>query len=235
MTYADMIAEALRLLHANANEPLTARLAAAINGVGEEDRARTLREATDEWIRAMSEDENYKDYIDGVFGALDRCFTDIELRGILSLGRAAIPEGGEAFGSYRRYAVAELIPSGAVPVAVEVSNPWGKPERLSMGVEYFIEAGELLLPAECEGAAILYRAALPRVTLAEDLSAVVPLPAQIASLVPYFLAAELYRGEEPGEAAELLSLYERGMTRAAALVSPVQDRVINVMSIDFGG
>jgi hypothetical protein len=235
MTYADLIAEALRLVHANTDEPLTARQAAALNGVGEEDRARTLREATDEWIRAMSEDENYKDYMDGVFGAMDRCFTDIELRGILPLRRAAIPDGGEARGSYRRYAVAELIPSGGVPVAVEVSDHRGRPERLSMGVEYFIEAGEMLLPAECEGAAILYRAVLPRVTIADDLTAAVPLPVQIASLVPYFLAAELYRGEESGEADELMALYERGMARAAVPASPAQDRVINVMSVDFGG
>ena len=235
MTYAELIAEALRLLHANANEPLTARLAAAINGVGEEDRARTLREATDEWIRAMSEDENYSDYIDGAWGAMHRCFTDIETRGALPLCRAAVPDEGEALGSYRRFMVTELIPAGGIPVAVEVRDTYGRPERLSLGLEYFIEAGELLIPDECEGAAILYRPTLARVTIADDLSATVPLPAQVVCIVPYFIAAELYRGEEPGEAAELMAMYERGMTSAAAVLTPVQGRVDNVIGVDFWG
>lgn len=235
MTYADMIAEALRLLHANANEPLTARLAAAINGVGEEDRARTLREATDEWIRAMSEDKNYSDYIDGAWGAMHRCFTDIETRGALPLCRAAVPDDGEVYGSYKRYEVDRILPSGGEPVRVEIMGRDGRPERLTPGIEYFIEAGELLLPAECERVAILYRPELPRVTIADDLSATVPLPAQVVCIVPYFIAAELYRGEEPGEAAELMAMYERGMTRATAVLTPVQGRVDNVIGVDYWG
>ena len=236
MTYADLIAEALRLVHANTDEPLTARQAAALNGVGDGAAAKTIKEATAAWIRAMSEDKNYSDYVDNVWGAMDRCFTDIELRGVIPPRRVALlREGGVPYGSYLRYEIPALLPDGGKPVSVLVRRPDGESEALFADLDYFIEGDELLLPAEVDGASLVYLPQIPRVRLSDDLTACLPLTAQIASLVPYFLASELYRAEEPGEADELRAAYERGMERIARDVPGGCARVRRVMGVDFGG
>ncbi len=196
MTYAQIFAEALRLMFAT----------------GTDDFA-----ATAKGISGLIGNPNYRDYLLSMPGSVNRCFADLTAKGVIPhrIERVDADEGVNAGDGYRMLELHDRIPDCGEIVGVM----WMRSavDRVSMepGEDYYIEGDELYLPVGW-ACAVYYAPTLPYVDETTDLDAAVPLSLELAAAVPYFIKSELYRQEEPHEASEALNLYEH----MVALVKP---------------
>lgn len=189
MTYAQIYAESLRLMFA----------------AGTDDFA-----ATAEGIAGLIGSPNYRDYMLALPGAVNRCFADLEAKKALpwAVKRVGADEGDDVGGGFHRVILFEAIPDCYEIERVVCRRGYGEEIDLVLHEDYFLEGDELILPAGDEHV-IHYTPVLPRVDEATDLDAIVPLSPALAAAVPYYVKSELYRVEEPHEAAEALNLYEQ--------------------------
>ena len=58
---------------------------------------------------------------------------------------------------------------------------------------------------------VLYRPTIPRVDSLTDDDWEIPVPENIAALIPYFVKGDLYRDDEPNEASEARNWFEAGI------------------------
>ena len=212
MTYAQIYAESLRLMFA----------------AGTDDFA-----ATAEGMAGLIDNPNYRDYMLALPGAVNRCFADLEAKKVLHW-KVARPDmsGADDVGDYKRLILSEVIPDCYEIERVVCHRGYGGKVILDAGEDYFIEGDELLLP-KGEECAVHYTPVLPKITVETDLDGQVPLSPALAAVVPYYVKGELYRQEEPHDAAEAYNLYEQ---RVAQVCPPVgQMRGSVTMVYGFGG
>lgn len=209
MTYAEIYAEALRLMFATGSDDIA---------------------ATAEGLAGLVGNVNYRDYMLSMPGAVNRCFADLEAKKVLpwKTARVGNEDGDKVGGGYRRVLLSEIAPDCLEIERVTQRQEYGDEAELTAGEDYFIEGDELIL---IPGATVIrYTPALPRIDAGTDLDAKVPLPEALAAVVPYYVKGELYRREEPGEAAEAHSIYEQRV----AQVYPEPSRVQTAVKMVYG-
>ena len=188
MTYAQIFAESLRLM-----------FAAGTDDFG----------ATAEGLAGLSGNPSYSDYLLSMPGAVNRCFADLEAKKVLPWRtvRVSAEEGDRVSGGYRRVLLSELAPDCYEIEQVIQRRDYGDTLYLTAQEDYYLEGDELILiPGNT---VIRYTPVLPRLGEGTDLDAKVPLPETLAAVIPYYVKGELYRQEEPREAAEAHSIYEQ--------------------------
>lgn len=197
-TYAQLYAESLRLMFAT----------------GTDDFA-----ATAEGMAGLTERPDYRDYLLSMPGAINRCFADLEAKKVLPWARRRVgaAEGDDVGGGYRRVILSEVMPDCYELERVVCHRGYGETVDMVLHEDVFIEGDELILPGGDEYV-LYYTPVLPRIDEATDLDAAVPLSPALAAAVPYYVKGELYRVEEPHEAAEAHNLYEQ---RVAQITPPV--------------
>lgn len=209
MTYAQIYAEALRLMFATLSDD-----------IGD----------TAEGMAGLVGNVNYRDYMLSMPGAVNRCFADLEAKKVLpwKTARVGSADGDKVGGGYRRVLLSEIAPDCFEIERVTQRQEYGSEAELTAGEDYFIEGDELILiPGDT---VIRYTPALPRIDAGTDLDAKAPLPEVLAAVVPYYVKGELYRREEPGEAAEAHSIYEQRV----AQVYPAPSRVQTTVKMVYG-
>ncbi len=199
MTYAQIYAESLRLMFA----------------AGTDDFA-----ATAEGMAGLLDNPNYRDYMLALPGAVNRCFADLEAKKVLpwAFKRVGADEGDDVGGGFRRVILTAIIPDCYEIERVVCRRGYGEEIDLIRREDWFLEGDELVLPGGDEHV-VHYTPVLPRVDETTDLDAIVPLSPTLAAAVPYYVKGELYRVEEPREAAETHNLYEQ---RVAQVTPPVR-------------
>lgn len=209
MTYAQIYAESLRLMFATLSDD-----------IGD----------TAEGLAGLVGNVNYRDYMLSMPGAVNRCFADLEAKKVLpwKTARVGSADGDKVGGGYRRVLLSEIAPDCFEIERVTQRREYGDETELTAGEDYFIEGDELIL---IPGATVIhYTPALPRIDAGTDLDAKVPLTEVLAAAVPYYVKGELYRREEPGEAAEAHSIYEQRV----AQVYPAPSRVQTTVKMVYG-
>ena len=207
MTYAQIYAEALRLMFATLSDD-----------IGD----------TAEGMAGLVGNVNYRDYMLSMPGAVNRCFADLEAKKVLPwrTARVGSADGDKVSGGYRRVLLSEIAPDCYEIERVTQRREYGDEAELTAGEDYFIEEDELIL---IPGATVIrYTPALPRIDAGTDLDAKVPLPELLAAVVPYYVKGELYRQEEPHEAAEAHNLYEQRVAQASPPVRQTRGSVAMV-------
>lgn len=189
MTYAQIYAESLRLMFAT----LTDDISPTAEGMGE-----------------LVGDSNYLDYLLMMPGAVNRCFADLEAKKVLpwKTVKANMENADDVGGGYKRFVLSEMIPDCFEIERVECRRGYEESVDLAMHEDCFLEGDELILPTG-EEYVIHYTPTLPRIDDGTDLDTRVPLSPTLAEAVPYYVKGELYRLEEPHEAAEAHNLYEQ--------------------------
>lgn len=189
MTYAEIYAESLRLMFATGSDDIAPTAA----GMAE-----------------LLEDSNYRDYLLSMPGAVNRCFADLETKKVLpwKTARPDMSEADDVGGGFKRLILSEVIPNCYEIERVVCHRGYGETVDLILHEDCFVEGDELILPKGDEYV-IHYTPALPRVGVETDLDTAVPLPPALAAAVPYYVKGELYRIEEPDEAAAAHNLYEQ--------------------------
>lgn len=208
MTYAQIYAESLKLMFAT----LTDDIAPTAEGMGK-----------------LLTDPNYRDYLIIMPGAVNRCFADLEAKKVLPW-RTVKPNmdtADDVSGGYKRLLLSEMIPDCYEVERVICHRGYGERIDLVMHEDCFLEGDELILPAG-EEYVIHYTPTLPRIDDGTDLDTTVPLPRTLAEVIPYYVKGELYRLEEPHEAAEAHNLYEERVAQVYPPAGQRQDSVAMV-------
>lgn len=180
----------------------------------------TIEEGT---VAGLATDENYSVYLAGMVGSINRCLSDLEAKGALPEKRMELSVAeGEITGDRILFDLSGLAYSEIVRVVKAAA--WG----YDGCCPYDLEANVLTLDydaGEQPSFALIYLPRAERVSLATSNSDPIDLPDYLACLVPYFIKGDLYRDDEPSEAAEARNYYEAAV---AALLSKKQQ--VNVQS-----
>ena len=182
-------------------------------------------------LSVLKSDEECKDYLANMPGAINRCLANLESRNVLPIKRAILSRfSGEVYGGCVRYELSAILPD-----LFKVERVVWEREKggYNSSVGYTGEGDTLLLAeiADGERYIILYRPRVKRVTPLSDDATELDIPEHIAALIPYFIKGELYRIDEPDEAQEARNLYEAGLAEIVQESCGVQSKVKTVYSM----
>ncbi len=179
-------------------------------------------------IREDNLNINDIEYLNGMPGAINRCFADLESRKIL-------PE--RSYPLNKEYALASDYflrwPLSGVPDFYDVSRIVKESGRIySPSESYRREGGTLVLPNDKYSKyTLVYYPKIERITSATSNYYEPDIPDNIAAIIPYFIKAELYRDDEPNEAGEARNWYEAALLNVETSHG-VGARVEDVYSLD---
>lgn len=201
-------------------------------------------------VAAMADSEDYRLFYKGMPGAINRALADLEARRILPLKRVVLyepqqaitpPVGGdtssvaggravpyEVRGNRARFMTD--LPDMAAPARVVVEGDHGCDDNYP----YRFEAGVLTI-ADFDATAtfeLLYHPRIVRVRADTPNATELALPEALAAALPYYLKADLYRVDEPGEANDARNWYEAAVAQYAATLT---DGVQNTVETVYGG
>ena len=165
-------------------------------------------------------DENYSGYLINMPGAINRCFSSLEEKRVLpSRSEDLNPECEEKTSSYWRYDLGDISDFFDIERIVRISSDG----EYDSNCEWHREANTLVLEINWvwdsennkfisnSSYTLIYKPRLDRINSATEETKDLNIPDYIASYIPYFLKGDLYRDDEPNEAAEARNWYEQAM------------------------
>lgn len=206
MRVGDIKVEALKLMYVTDGEDIRAEDLADLGGL-----------------------ENYRDYLVGMHGAINRCFSDLECKRVLPIKSYPLnASDGLASASAYKFDLASLLPD-FFDVARIVRDA---PDGYNGSCDFVREGNVLILHGFDRDAEyrVLYYPKLARLTPDSGDLQELPIPDEIAAFIPYFLKGELYRDDEPNEASEARNWYEAAMEQIALPVVNNINRIGTVYS-----
>ncbi|MBQ8371555.1 MAG: hypothetical protein IJX38_01265 [Clostridia bacterium] len=191
MKLGEIKLDALRLMHANVGEQLAL-----------------------EHMDVYYNSDEYRDYLWNMPGAITRCLFDLEEKRILPTKEYRANESS----LNRSY--------GRIKIDVSSIDDIHEIDRISFenssgdygsDIEYVFDGDFVIIDEWIDPIAVFtvhYLPSVKPVTMrSEDSEPLANVPDKIAALIPYFIKAELYREEEPEEAAEARNWYEAATER----------------------
>ena len=185
MTLGDVKADALRLM--GLDEP--------VNG---------------ENVADYEADDNWAPLVRMMWAAVNRCFADLETKRVLPLQRADLTDG-RGMGSWRVFYYGESVFEVARLVVegngyVDTDHPFLLEEAGYLRVMDYDATAQY---------AVLYRPRLERLRSTSGDDTEIPLPAALCDALPWFVKSEVFRLDEPAEAAEARNFYENAVSQYA--------------------
>lgn len=163
-----------------------------------------------EHLEQLAQEENYGSYLVNMPGAINRCFSSLEEKGVLPVKTYNL-KSSEALanGAFFRFDLSHIKDFFEIDRVVYEND---KGEYFG-NYEYQREGNIIVLPNIRGGESynILYKPKLERITDATENTYELPIPDNIASNIPYFIKGDLYRDDEPNEASEARNWYEAAM------------------------
>lgn len=185
MKIVDIYLEALRLMFVNANDLLVERD-----------------------FNVYKRDEKFASIIANMPGALNRCFSDLENKGVLPSKTIDLNELKPlAIGETYHFDLSS-VEDFFEPVRLAMFSDAG---AYSSNSDFVLDGGCLVIPAydrDREHYVLHYKPIITRVTSGTDEKSDVGVPDNIATAIPYFIKGDLFRDDEPNEAAEARNWYE---------------------------
>lgn len=166
---------------------------------------------TIENLSSLCTNENYQVYLIGMKGAINRCFGDIESKGVLPVERAELSgSDGERRLGRVRFDLSLLIGEWSQILRIVRENEEGYEGHCPYDME---GTTAVVKESGCEEEyfTVLYRKKIRRITPAIGDGDEIDLPEEISALIPYYIKGDLFREDEPGEAGEARNFYEAGM------------------------
>ena len=178
---------------------------------------------TNELIERIAYNENYRDYMYNMPGAINRCFSILEEKRVLPTKRKELIRQETGSNGVLRFDL-DLIEDFFDIDRVVYDNDNGE---YVGSCDYQREGNVIILPpiGEEERYTVLYKPRLQRITSKTDNGMDVPIPDHIAAYVPYFIKGDLYRDDEPNEASEARNWFE------AAIESTLESRANKVNGV----
>ena len=179
-------------------------------------------------------DSAYRDYIYNMPPAINRAFHIIENKGVLKeIVRSYDAESTER---WKNVAVPEEIPSADGVLGGRLTRIDYRVLHHGVRVAFSDiigrSNGEVLLPSVVAGEQydVFYSPKIHRVTAETPEDTEIPIPDEIASLVPYYVKSELYREEDISEADNARAWFTAGLNEIVS-----RDIVPMGVSTVYGG
>ena len=189
MKYGDIKIEALKLMFINMGDDITV-----------------------DKLDTYAQDDTYSGYLVNMPGSVNRCFSVLESRGVLPPeSKPLTASDGVASGAFIRFNLPSLIENfyDIDRVVSETSDG-----EYCGDCDYQTEGDTLVLERyddEDITYTVLYRPTIPRIESLTDDDLEIPVPENIAALIPYCVKGHLYRDDEPNEASEARNWFEAGI------------------------
>lgn len=198
-------------------------------------RAEKPSELFFENLEFLKESEGCEEYLLGMPGAINRCFADIEAKGVLvdKCARLIRIENGKL-----KMETGEIVEDGN-RVGFDLTriiSDYGEFVRLICSCEYYYDPsfeydriGDTVtfkIPEGCNGVSVVYKPRIARVFSYTPEDEEIGLPDGIACLVPYFIVSELYSQDEPDAAARAREYYEAGILTQIRAREGIQGKVV---------
>lgn len=157
-------------------------------------------------LSSLKLDENFGRYVNSMPGAINRCYNRLEDSKVIPLKNITLTkEQGTIKNGRIRYNLAELIQDfGTLDrVIAETETSYNG------NCEYVMETNSIVVfPSIEDELTFIYSPKLTRITSYTEDETEIELPDKIASIIPYFIKGDLFREDEPAEAAEARNLFE---------------------------
>ncbi len=179
-------------------------------------------------LKKYARDDTYKSYLINMPGAINRCFSRIEEKGVLPLKSIQLDNNNwHVSGITIRFDVLEIKDYFDIDRVV-CENLSGCYDG---NYDYEFEGSTLVMEHSVgNNYRVVYRPKIARVNENTSDDCIVDVPDNIASHIPYFIKGDLYRDDEPNEAGEARNWFESTMAELSKQNTSKQSRVKNIYS-----
>ena len=203
MTLAELKIECLRIIFANADEILYP------------DR-----------LSEYETDEQYRDYLANMTGAINRCFSTLENKRVLPV-KTFLIESSSVVASRR----IRIDMKQAVSDFFDIDRVIGESDyTYKSNVDFWMAGDLLIVPNENLDYTVLYYPTLPRIKSTTSGDMEIPVPDNIAAYIPYYVKGDIYREDEPNEAAEARNWFEQAISELEGKREQYQGTVESIYS-----
>lgn len=221
MTYGEIKIESLKLMFVNAQDIIS-----------------------EDWLEVYEDDETFRSYLDNMRGAVNRCFAAIEEKRVLpTRSKTLSVADGNANGAFIRFDLSTLLSDYFDLDRVVRETDDGD---YVADCDYRREGDVLVLPVShkfnkdtnerepCfDGVTYtaIYKPKIQRIGIgaSKDLE-ISDIPEHIAAYIPYYVKGELFRDDEPNEAAEAMNQFEQRMSEIAERTVSKSNQVTSIYS-----
>lgn len=195
MTLGEVKIEALKLMFANGENELS------VNGSGTS--AMTIQQAQN--------DNQFRDYLLKITGAINRCFAELERQKLVPAKRKVLVSLAEENEYNKEIDLSTLEGLSDFEDVQRVTIRNGM--EYDANASYQREGNVLILSFVRRGdtVAMIYYPAIARVTSTSDNTAEIGLPDKIASMIPYYCKFDIYREDNPTEADKAYQVFLAGI------------------------
>lgn len=184
--------------------------------------AMNLMFARNESLDVLEQDENYRDYMYNLTGAINRCFSSIEEKRVLPT-KSKVLTNGELSGTWLRFAHNDL----------DIDRITFESDEEYIGSVPFDVEGDSIIVKNKEGTyRLIYYPSIARVLSYTSNDTVIDIPDRIASAIPYYVKGDLYRDDEPDEADKARAYFETAMAQVQRKSEGMQSKVQTRYSYD---
>ena len=172
------------------------------------DELRCDTEDDEELRRRLSQlegDSNYNDYLASMPGAINRCFSSLENKGLVPSKSYELDNSSATRqGKYLLFSLEEISDLGHIEKVLHYS------EFSYIRQTDYMTVGdtEILLEAKDGRYVVIYTPIVERVRQTTDDARVIKLSEDLCAIIPYFLKSELLRAENENEAAVARNVFE---------------------------
>lgn len=180
-------------------------------------------------ISQLKDDSSYSDYLASMPGAINRCYSSLENKGIVPTKSVDLSKStAQKRGTRIMFDLSAISDLGSIDRIAFYGNNGQDEEHC----DYSHEGTSKVLLEERNGTyAVVYTPIIPRIKQITDDAKEIELPEDVVSLVPYFIKSELLRAENESEAAHARNVFEQMANELRSKNQGYQGAVISV----YGG
>lgn len=180
-------------------------------------------------LESMKADANFAGIMSAMPGAINRCFARIEDLDILPLKSIAVQKSQcVQTENGLRLELDKIVEDFGYIDRVICEDETG----YNGNHDYIMETDTTIFLPNKEKFIIVYAPTLPRVLGGTDENIQIPIPNKIACLIPYFIKGDLFREDEPAEAAEARNIFESSVEAMKTKKSQRQSRIKVLFSME---
>lgn len=179
-------------------------------------------------IKELASDANYSDLLVSMPGAINRCFSLLENRGVVPTRSHELDsKKGKKRGKHLLFNLEEIGDLGIID-RVAYYTDFSDISRC----DYTQEGASTILVEPREGQyVVIYTPVVERISLITDDARVIKLPEDVCSLIPYFIKSELLRAENEKEAAVARNTFEGMISELACKRAGYQSAVESIFEV----
>jgi len=165
-------------------------------------------ESVADTLYQLKEDPNLFDYLNASVGAINRCLTYFEIKGLSPVGLISVKLSSlESKDGLLRLDVNELVPNLLRIRRILSRSRQGNSQILCCGES---DSNELLIEPPIQGDELIieYNTRIPKITHSTPDSYDVMLPNHLCALIPYFVKGDILRVDDPDEAKEAMKEFK---------------------------